>query len=341
MFAIRAQLALIAIATAGKFATDRFPSVRLRESSPLVHPYELLLLVIVGLNIWADFMDRRAAIQSDANALTLWTVIVQFIFVAPLLVLTTRLTAEQTALCAGVGAFTGFARSAWYRALSMREGKLSRLAPFARLSSVMVLVLACTLLGEACSILKFSGAMLMVAGALAISLDRSFSSFRDYLASNRAILLVLIFAASMAAISVFYKYMLNAGVSIISTYVFLKLSQCAALIGQAYRRGFLQGSFSAIADVPLFMQARAMQTIAALLYLFVLSHVDLSTVEPIAAAASPLLYLLIDKIAEWRMEAAKAREPGAPRTHKQTRRKYAAYFGSGATAIGLYFVVRS
>jgi drug/metabolite transporter (DMT)-like permease len=203
---------------------------------------------------------------------------------------------------------------------------------------VIVLILAFTLLGEAFSITKFLGAILMVAGALAISLDRSFTGFRDYFASNRAISLVLIFATSMAVMSVFYKHMMNAGASVITTYFFLKLFQCAASIAYGYRHRALKGSFAAIVDLQVFVQARAMQTVAAFLYLFVLRHVDLSAVEPIAAAIGPLLYLIIDKVFEWRAKAANAST--VAQAGKRSKAEYIALLGSGAIAIGLYFVVK-
>jgi len=302
--------------------------------------YEWLLVLVVGLNIWADFMDRTAAIRSDAVALSLWTTISQFILVMPLVGLAGLLTPQQAVLSAGVGAFTALARIPWYRALSTPGAKLSRLAPFTRLSSVLVLILAFTLLGEAFSTTKFLGAILMVAGALVISLDRSFTSFRDYVASNRAISLVLIFAASMAVTSVFYKYMLNAGASVITTYFFLKLFQFAAALSYGYRNKTLRRSFSAITDIQLFVQARATQTLAAFLYLFVLRNTDLSSVEPIAAAIGPLLYLVIDKAFEWRGNAKPPNGQAPAQPAARSKRDYVAVLGSLTISLGLYVMMK-
>ena len=301
--------------------------------------FEVLLVAVVGLNVWADFIDRRSADQSDASALSLWTTIVQFILVMPLIGLVGQITPFQTLLCALVGAFTGLARIAWYRALAIPGQKLSRLAPFTRLSSVIVLVLAFTLLGEAFSTQKLVGAILMVAGALAISLDRSFTSFQDYLVNNRAIYLVLIFACSLAAISVFYKYMINAGVPMITTYFFLKLFQCVSALAYNARNRAIQRSFSAILDLQLFVQARILQTLAAFLYLFILRFVDLSTVEPIAAAIGPLLYFSIDKVAVWRAEKSKPDSAAAAGVGMEPRSERMAILGIIATAAGLYFIV--
>ncbi len=302
--------------------------------------FEVLLVAVVGLNVWADFIDRRAAVRSDPAALSLWTTITQFLLVVPLVGLTGKLTAGQLFVCAVVGTFTALARIPWYKALSSPGQKLSRLAPFTRLSSVMVIVLAFTVLGESFSTGKMSGAFLMVAGALMISLERSFTSLRDYLADNRAVLLVLVFAASLALISLFYKYMLNAGVPIITTYFFLKTFQCAAAVAYSMHRRDLKQSFGAILDLQLFVQGRALQTLAAFLYLLVLRNVDLSTVEPIAAAIGPVLYLAIDKVSEWRAKASGRPDEGAISRPPARRGQYAAYAGSAATACGLYLVVR-
>jgi len=302
--------------------------------------FESLLVAVVALNVWADFIDRRAAVQSDASALSLWTTITQFLLVMPLIGLASQLTLAQTALCALVGAFTALARIPWYRALSTPGQTLSRLAPFTRLSSVIVLVLAFTFLGEPFSMNKFLGALLMVAGALVISLDRSFTGFGDYFANNRAIFLVLIFASSLAAIAVFYKYMLNAGVPIITTYFFLKLFQCVASVAHGYQNSALRPSLAAILDLQLFVQARTLQTAAAFLYLFVLRHVDLSTVEPIAAATGPLMYLTIDKVSEWRAGKAQPHGAGIAYPERQASGSYVAILGLVATALGLYFVVK-
>lgn len=303
--------------------------------------FELLLVAVVGLNVWADFMDRRSAVRSDATALSLWTTITQFLLVMPLLGLVGWLTPPQIALCALVGAFTALARIPWYRALSLPGENLSHLAPFTRLSTVLVLVFAFTLLGEPFSSNKLLGALLVVAGALAISLSRSFTGLRSYFANNKAIFLVLVFASSLAVIAVFYKSMMNAGVPIIATYFFLKLFQCATMVAHGYHNRALRRSFGAILDLQLFVQARALQTLAALLYLFVLRHVDLSTAEPIAAAIAPLLYLAIDKISQWRLTREPRSVPSSgPHATKRSQSEYVAVAGYAVMAIGLYFVVK-
>jgi len=301
---------------------------------------EFLLVPVVGLNVWADFVDRRAAFRSDAAVLSLWTTIIQFLLVMPLLGLVSRLTPAQFVLCAAVGGYTALARIPWYSALSIPGQKLSRLAPFTRLSSVLVIVLAFTLLGETYSPGKLAGALLMVAGALAISLDRSFTSLRDFLVGNRELALVLIFASSLAVLSVFYKYMMNAGVAIITTYFFLKLFQCVVSVANGLNRRILRRGLSAIRDLQLFVQARTLQTLAAFLYLFVLRHVDLSKVEPIAAAIGPLLYLSIDKVSEWRTRSAPAQSSQQVPAATASNRTYFALLGSATSALGLYLIAK-
>lgn len=295
---------------------------------------EFLVLATVGLNVWADFMDRRAAGRSDPSALSLWTTIVQFILVMPLIGLVSQPTTTEIIICACVGAFTALSRIPWYRALSTPGQSLSRLTPFTRLSSVLVLILAVTLLGEEVSMQKFLGALLMVAGALAVSLQHSFTSLKDYVVTNKAIALVLIFACSLAATSVFYKYMMNAGVALITTYFLLKFFQCASAIAYNTYRGTLFNSFLAISDLQLFVRARTLQTAAAFLYLFVLRNLDLSTVEPIAAAAGPALYFLIDQV-----QARRAPRQASADARPPIIGQALTIFGLFASAAGLYLVV--
>jgi uncharacterized membrane protein len=267
--------------------------------------FEALVVGVVALNVWADFTDRRAATQSDVNALALWTTIVQFLLVMPLV----GLVGYLSAVCAAVGAFSAAARALWYRALTASGEKLSRLAPVSRISSVMVLAMAVLLLGESVTANKIGGGLIMIAGAFMMSWRGSVGSFREYLDNNRALMLVVVFAASTAAISVFYRYMMLTDASIITTYFFLKLSQlCFALLHALYN-GSLMGSYATILDLQLFVQARAIQTVAAMLYIFVLRQIDLTRVEPIAAASGPLMYLAVEKLSEWRARRGGTIEP--------------------------------
>ena len=69
-------------------------------------------------------------------------------------------------------------------------------------------------------------------------------NFTDYLSANKAVLLVILVAFSSAAISIFHKYLLNAGVSIISAYFYLKLFQFVFLVLHASRNGAMNSSWN-------------------------------------------------------------------------------------------------
>ena len=260
---------------------------------------EALVVLVVILNVWADFTDRRAASQSDVYALALWTTIIQFMLVTPLIGLVSTVTIPQLAICAAVGAFSAAARMLWYRALTIPGGKLSLLAPFSRISSVMALAMAVLVLGETPTTHKLAGALIMVFGAFMMGWRGPIQSVRHYFALNRELGLVAIFAVSTAAISVFYRYMMLSGVPIVTTYFFLKLCQLCFGLLHAFHKGYLVESYASIIDLPKFVQARACQTAAAMLYIFVLRSLDLSHVEPIAAVSGPLLYWSVEKLSDW------------------------------------------
>jgi uncharacterized membrane protein len=295
--------------------------------------FEALVVGVVALNVWADFMDRRAAVQSDVNALSLWTTIVQFLLVVPLFGLVGAVTMPQLALCALIGALSTAGRATWYRALGTSE-RLSRLAPFSRISSVMVLAMAVLILGESAAPSKIAGGLILIAGAFMMSWRGPVGSIREYLASNKALVLVAIFAVSTASVSVFYRHMMLAGVSIITTYFFLKLCQLCFAVLHALRYRYLIGSHTTILDLQLFVQARAIQTAAALLYIFVLRQIDLTRVEPVAAASGPLLFLAIEKVSDWR-----ARYKGEIATDvadKRDKHQAVRNFGLATIVLGIF-----
>lgn len=255
-----------------------------------------LLIGVVGLNVWADFIDRKSAANSDISALSLWTTIVQFLLVVPLLGLVETLPLHVMAWCAGVAAVSVLARMAWYHALSERRERLSRLAPFTRLSSVMTLALAFLVLGEPFTLVTGVGASVVVLGALLMSFRGAVATISDYLRENRALALVAVFALSSATINILYKFALNEGVSIFSIYFFLKLFQCGFALVTALGERRLFSSYGSVGDLPIFVQARVIQTVAALAYLFVLRELPMSLVVPITAAASPILYIVVEHL---------------------------------------------
>ncbi len=269
--------------------------------------FAAVLIGVVALNVWADFIDRKSAADSDISALSLWTTIVQFLLVVPLLGLVELMPLNVTLWCAGVAAVSVLARAAWYHALSAKREQLSRLAPFTRLSSVMTLAMAFAVLGEPFTLTTGIGACIIVIGALMMSFRGATASFGDYLRENSALVLVAAFALSSAFINILYKFSLNVGVSIVTIYFFLKLFQFgfAALTALAERRLF--SSYAAISDLPEFVQARVIQTVAALAYLFALQSLPMSVVVPITAAAGPILYILIEQLNRGRRGQDEAR----------------------------------
>lgn len=301
--------------------------------------YESLLLVVIGLNIWADFMDRRAARGSNVFAMSLWTTVVQFLLVLPLIGLAHTVTAPQLVICVLVGAFSALARIAWYQALSQSRERLSRLAPFSRISSVIVLAFAFVVLGEVFTPPKAFGAGLMILGAFTMSFDRTFTTPRDYFTNNRALGLVLIFAFSTASISIFYKYMLNNNVPIISVYFYLKLFQLISISMLTFHKEHFFNSYSSILNIKLFVKARAVQTVAAFIFLFVLRYLDLSVVEPIAAAATPIAFLAIEKYSDYRRSRRVMIEGAASAEQPQGRRQRVKYVAIAIIAVGLLVMV--
>jgi len=256
--------------------------------------YELLLILTIVINITADFIDRYSSNKSDAYVLTLWMSVVQFLLIFPLIGLVERLSVSQFALIAAIGAFTSFGRIRWFRALSEESEQLSRLAPLTRVSSVIVLVLAVTVLGESFSWGQALGAGLIITGAFLISFERWSAKLTTFVSNNRAVWLVIVFAASSATLSVLYKYLLISKVSTWTIYFYVKLFQTVPLLLYGADRNVLTTSYLKIRNLKVFVFARVLQTAAAFLYLVVVKHLALTTIEPIAAL-SPLLLL----VAEW------------------------------------------
>jgi drug/metabolite transporter (DMT)-like permease len=260
--------------------------------------YELLLILTISINITADFIDRYSSNKSDAYVLTLWMSLVQFLLIFPLIGLVERISISQLLLIAGVGAFTSFGRIRWFRALSEKSEQLSRLAPFTRISSVIVLIVAVAVLGEQLSLNQALGASLIIIGAFLISFERWSARFRTFVSNNRALGLVIVFAVSNASLTVLYKYLLLSHVNTWTIYFYVKLFQAAPLLWYGADRNVLATSYLKIRNLKVFVFARVLQTAAAFLYLLVVKHLPLTTVEPIAAL-SPLLLILAERMIHW------------------------------------------
>lgn len=255
--------------------------------------YTLLLVGMMGLNMAVDFMDRRTVQRGDFYALTLWTMIVQFLLILPLIGLVKPMPLVAYIICAAVGGFSAFSRVSWYRAISAHGQSLSRLSPFLRLSSVISLACAFFLLGEPFTYMKGCGGLLMIGGSLLMTLDNPFESLRKFVEYNKAAVLVLMTAMATASIAVSYKFLMNNGADLFSVYFFLKLFQMLSMMSLHLRGRSLVKSYRRILHLRLLVTGRFLQTIASLIYMTVLSNLPLSTVEPIASL-SPIMLLGVE-----------------------------------------------
>ena len=271
--------------------------------------YELLLIGTIGINISADFLDRHTTRGSDPYSLALWTGIVQSLLIFPIIGLVGHISAGQLVLCMIVGSVASFGRMRWYGALSDAREQLSRLAPFLRLSSVFVLLMAMFILHERLSPLQSVGAGCIIFSALLVTLERPGATLRAFVQNNRAASLVIVFSFSTACISVLYKYLLGGGVSMWTAYFYMRLFQLVPLLLAGIHTKSISGAHTNIRNLRLFVFGRVLQTGAAFLYLLVLKHIPLTRVEPIAAL-SPFLLL----VGEWiltRSRQARGEQPAA------------------------------
>ncbi len=267
-----------------------------------------VLIAAVLLNVLVDFMDRVSVRGHDYRLLALWTAVIQFLLILPFVGLVDLLPLWAIGLCASVGAFSAFGRMLWYRALDRHGAALSRLTPFVHFSGIMAIAGAYFILREPLPQSAFIGGALIVLGSFVVMLDRPSETLSAFLKSNTSAMLVLVFAASMSAIAIMYKYLLNAGLALFAIYFFLKLFQAAAMLltFALYRRGIAMHA-TPVAHTRMFVLGRAIQTLTALAYLFVLSGLELALVEPIVAL-SPLVVLALEFLGLDRRMGASERE---------------------------------
>lgn len=241
--------------------------------------------------VFMHTVDRACNFESDSHAMTLWTAVVQLVLVLPFLGLVEWIPPLVALGLLALASVSAFARVRWYTALSHSEGAPSRLMPIARLGSLVVLAAAVFLLGEDLPGPAAVGAVAMIFGAIAITLEAPVRDLRTYVAENLIIWLVVLFAISRGLNSVGYKLMLtHTGVGFFSLFFFLKVFECLAVVAIVYSDSSLRTQASSLANPQAFVGARSLQTISGLLYLFVLHDVDLSKVEAIAAIG-PLIAL--------------------------------------------------
>ena len=257
-----------------------------------MYTYELVLVLSSALTISAHVIDRISSQESDVYAMTLWASVVQLILVIPFVGLVGRLSLPHALLIFAAAAFSSFARSRWFLALSRSRDSLSKLVPLTRLSSLFVLVFAVALLGETLSPFAAVGALTMILGAMTIMLDRPSATFREFLHINWPALLVLLVAFSRAGNNLSSKYVLTMSeVDFFTIYFHLKLFECISIVAVVIGNANLRTRYSKISHPRSFISARALQTAAGLLFILAISRLDLTRAEPITAVG-PLLLLL-------------------------------------------------
>jgi drug/metabolite transporter (DMT)-like permease len=255
--------------------------------------YELLLVLVIFTNITIDFLDKRTSLGSDAMALSMWSNLIQFFLILPLIGMVGGFSLANLALCAVVGAVSVAGRMAWYIGLSKKGEELSRIAPFSRFSSLISLSFAVVFFKETIQQQQIAGGVLMIIGAVLIGFEKRKGGLRDYLKSNRFLVYILFFAVTSASISILYKYLLLEDLNLFSVYFYLKLFQVLTIVSYSAFTKTLSTSYQKISYLKPFVANRIFQTIAALLYLFVLKNLPLSSVAPISAM-SPFVFLVVD-----------------------------------------------
>ena len=269
--------------------------------------FEALLIGMLLTYIAADFLDKKSAQRADSYAMALWTNTVQFLLLLPLIGLIDGMPISSIALCFLVALFSCFGRLQWYKALAEKKESLSRLSPLTEFSGLLVLAAAFIWFNELFSAIKGAGGALMIAGAAILGFENFKGSWKLLLESNRAIGLVLIFAASSASITILYKLLLNDALAILTIYFFLKAFQSAIFISHAIYHGRFTQSFSKIQNLRIFVSARILQTLGALVYLFVIQGHDLSKIAPLAAL-SPLMVIIVERILRYLQVEGTGRE---------------------------------
>lgn len=255
----------------------------------------ILLLCTIVLNITSDYLDRASTRNWNPYLTSLWGSAIQFLLILPFIGLVHDINLRVVGLCGLAGMVSAYGRVPWYRALANAHESLAPLAPFLRLSSVIVLLLAWLILDEPITFSKGCGSLLIVFAAMVILMDNPDRTQNALLTKHNECFLVFFFAVSTAITAFTYKLLLNSGEPLWTIYFALKLFQ--ALFQFLIVRGekvFLK-TVDFFNHFRLFVFSRVLQTIAAILYLLVLSRINLSSVEPVMAVG-PFLYFVIDRI---------------------------------------------
>lgn len=243
-----------------------------------------LLIATSVLSTMVHVIDRAANWESDVYAMTLWSSLVQLLLIMPFIGLVGLLPWNITGVLMGVAAITAYARSRWYIALSSSGDSLSRLLPLTHASSFIVLILAAVVLGEKLPPLAWLGGVVMVVGAMCISMEQPAATFKAFLLANVALALVLSQSLSRAVNNVSYKWIFNQGAyDFFTIYFYLKVFEFIAVGTIVASSKSYRARYHMISNPQAFVGARGLQTFSGLMFIFVLNHMDISVAEPISA----------------------------------------------------------
>jgi drug/metabolite transporter (DMT)-like permease len=258
------------------------------------------VLLSVWLNIGADFIDKSVARTGRAQNFVFWTNVIQFFLLLPLIGLVGPIRYDDLVLCAFVGALTAYGRIPWFQALSLEGQDLSRLTPFVRLSGVFVLIGAIFVLNEPYSPGRLVGGGLVILASIVVLLDKPLDAICDLLAHNKAPLYAILFAISIAAVPLLYKFLVNDGYNLFSIYFYLKLFQALFIVLSSSHGAISSLRTTSFLAFKWILFARILQTAAALLYLYALTDMDLSVAEPIAALG-PFFVIAVEIAIRWKI----------------------------------------
>jgi drug/metabolite transporter (DMT)-like permease len=250
------------------------------------------------LSVAVHVIDRAWNRQSDVYALTLWSSLLQLLMVLPFAGLVSVLPWGIAGLLFAVGAITAYARVSWYRALASPGDSLSRLLPLTHSSGFIVLVLAYFLLGEAMPPQAVVGGTAMIAGAILISLEQPGATIREFLAMNLALGFILLQSLGRAANNISYKWVFNQGdFDFFTVYFYLKVFEFLSIATIIVGFKDLRARCRHIQNPRALVVARGLQTMSGLLFILVLSNIDISLAEPISACGPffAIVWELLDR----------------------------------------------
>jgi drug/metabolite transporter (DMT)-like permease len=255
------------------------------------------LMILTGLlSIAVHVIDRAWNRESDVYAMTLWSSLTQLLMVVPFAGFVSALPWGIAGVLLAVGAVTAYARVSWYRALASPGDSLSRLLPLTHSSGFIVLILAYVFLGEAMPPLAAVGGTVMILGAILISLEQPGATLREFIAMNLALGFILLQSLGRAVNNVSYKWVFNQGeFDFFTVYFYLKVFEFLSIAAIVLCSRRLCSRYRHIRNSKPFLLARSLQTGSGLLFILVLSRMDISLAEPISASG-PLFAIAWERL---------------------------------------------